>query len=226
MMKKILFYLLPVLVLTSCGEDDNVNASHPSTTPGENIGEIPTLPQAPTEIYEAVDQSLQVYFNSLNTEDYETHVDMAYPGIFDTEDERIYMIETLSDWGKKGLKNYAHNVKLDYITPGVQLDTTMAYAAFFIGDFKVDFEDHYEGDPMSFKNQINGAFTRFSLEYDSVKTEFNGHGVQMVYAITSENNLDFKFVNERFVGTDRMGGIIDFDNMKRLKSYESAYNNK
>lgn len=225
-MKTILFYLLPILILTSCGGDNVDKSSHLSTTPGENIGEVQTLPQASPEVYAAVDTGLQVYFNSLNNEDYEAHVDMAYPGMFDTPDERTYMIETLTDWGKKGLKNYAYNIKLDYITPGVQLDTTIAYAAFFEGDFKVDFEENFEGDPITYQNQINGAFPRFSLEWDSVKTEFTGHGIQMVYAITSENYLDFRFVNERFVATDRMGGIVDFDNMKTLKSYESAYNNK
>lgn len=225
-MKKALNYLLAVLLLSSCGQDEEVLTSHPSTTPGENIGELHTLPSASPEITEAIGENLQVYFNTLNEQGFEDHVDMAFPGIFQTEEERTAMIKTLTDWSNKGLNNYAHNVKLIYISPGVQLDTTMAYVAFFEGDYKVDFEEHFEGDPESYKPQINSAFSRLELEWDSVKTEYSGHGIQMVYAITSENYLDFRFINERFVSSPRMGAIIDFDNMKILKGYESAYNNQ
>ncbi len=225
-MKKTLIYLFPLLILFACNGCDEKKLSHPSTTPGENIGEVYELPKASEEVYKAIDSNLQVYFSSLNGQDYETYVDMAFPGIFKTDEERVTMIETLSDWGRKGLKNYGQNIRLDYVSPGVQLDTTMAYIAFFEGDFTVDFEDHFEGSPETYEGQINGTFTRLTMEWDSVNTQYNGHGIQMVYAITSENYNDFRFINERFIGTDRMGGVIDFDNIKILKQYESAYNNK
>ncbi|MCB0762446.1 MAG: hypothetical protein KDC12_13045 [Flavobacteriales bacterium] len=226
MLKK-LTYLLPAILLFSCnGCGDEKPTSIVASNDGSDTAVETQLPSAPQEIYEAVDKDLQVYFDAMNSGDYVTHVERAHPGIFHTEDEKIYQIETLADWRKKGLVNYARNIEIEYISPGVQLDTSIAYAVYLTGDFIVDFEDHFEGNRATYDGQIKATFVRFPMEWDSVKTQYSGHGEQLVYAITSENNLDFYFINERFVQTDRMGPIVDYDSMKKLKEYEKLYSNR
>lgn len=220
---KFLLYLLPVAILVGCAGCDDKTTSVVASNNGEQVAEEYVAPQASPEVYEQVRKDVKVYFDSMNDGDFEKHVDMAHPGIFRTDDERIYQIETMSDWYKKGLKNYARNIEVKHISEPVQLDTSLAHLVVIEGDFVVDFEDHFEGNRMTYDGQIKSVFVRLDMEWDSVNTQYVGHGKQLVYGITPENSLDFRFINERFVSTDRMGGIIDYENMKILKSYETLY---
>lgn len=218
-MRQFLFFLGVTALFfgcTGCNEDDPTKTK---MIVDENP-EYVEVEQAPQEMRENIRKNLDPYMTSLKEGRFEEHLDRSYFKIFQNTDEKQAVLDQFETFREQGIINTFDEFELVYVSPVVDLDSNWGCMIRFEGVFKVIFEDHYEGDPVNYFNQVKNTFLRCDVTYDSLSTTYTAKGIQQLYGISAKDPIDYKFINERFAQHQRMGGIIDFDNMLILKGYE------
>lgn len=218
-----LYFLFFILILgfsscTGCNDEVISDTTEPQAiqTPHANRERLSD------EQIEKLEDKLQEFFFLLGEGRFKEHLSMMYPSIWDVDSDIDTYVDILQEVSDGGVINYADENKLNYVSP-IVLDTISGKKLVFI-EFQSKMRIYV--DEKAYKNGL-------SLE-GSIRTRYGSNNYQWVeeertyyidspskmYVFINEDRTDFSFLNEQYIQSPKLSGILGYYTVKELKTID------
>lgn len=222
---RIYFVITICLLLSSCA---GCNEDPGSTKKKTNVIEtdvpekgidIMVHPDSPTdEMVQSIVTNLDTFMTSMSRGDFKSHLDMMYPAMFFQEGLKEDSEAQMSSWWDKGFRSICRSHKVTRISPLVELELDLVCVMWFDSEIDIVFTEAFTGEPENYGNMIRDKYG--DVNYDPASRTWRANGQQKMYALTSKDTVDFKFLNESYIRSPELQNLIPYDKYMEIREFE------
>jgi hypothetical protein len=90
----------------------------------------------------------------------------------------------------------------------------------------VQFTEAYQGDPAELTPMIRSQYGNDAFKYNPQQREYYINTVSRMYAITPKDRIHFTFLNDTYLHSRHLAGLLPYDVVSKLKEYEEVQNKR
>jgi hypothetical protein len=215
------FLLLLLSVSFGCDDPSGVNStdSQNSDAIQDPYAKFQRLTENQTE---ALEKDLDLFFELLTEKDFEGHLAKMHDGIWESDTSLVYNAGILEKYHDMGFVNLVDETSLNYVSP-IVLDTASGneiVLAELQTKMRILVTEEAAPNGLGIEGMIRTRYGEGNYQWVEEDRMYYIDAPSKMYAFVGEDHETFSYINEQFIQSPRLSGLLNFNTVRALKKME------